>query len=116
MDTAEEDWDSVIMAQANLIDEDEFKQLCKSERDIYVTSDDGVHESQGTFGVVISDKANPLIVSYGKLYSMDVYESSYTLDAYGMLAGLRALQNFLMMHNISLPKSKTISIFVTANH
>jgi hypothetical protein len=111
MDTVEVDWNSVIMAQANLIDEEAFKRLCESEQDIYVTSDGGVHEGQGTFGVVVSDKAHPLIVNYGKLYSMDLYESSYRSEAYGMLAGLRTLQNFLTMHYISLPKRKTISIF-----
>jgi hypothetical protein len=60
----------------------------ESEWDKYITSNGGVHESQGTFGVVIFDKATPIIVNYGKLYSADLYKSSCRLEAYGMLAGL----------------------------
>jgi hypothetical protein len=79
-----------------------------SDREIHITSDGGVHQSQGTFGVVTSDKATPIIVNYGKLYSADLYKSSYRLEVYG---GIQTLQNSLKAHNIILPKGKTILIF-----
>jgi hypothetical protein len=69
------------MEQADIIDDEAFQRLCESERDICVASDGGVYEGQGTFGVVISDKATPVIVNYGKLYSMDLYENSYRSEA-----------------------------------
>jgi hypothetical protein len=81
-----------MLNKADITDRNTSEALYKSDKDIYITSDGGVHDGQGTFGVVISDQASLVIVNFGKLYSPPLYESSYCSEAYGMLAGLKTLQ------------------------
>jgi ribonuclease HI len=64
----------------------------QADSHIYIVSDGGVYNYEGTYGVVISDGTNPLIKNYGKLYSVDFCESSYRSELYAMLAGIITLQ------------------------
>jgi ribonuclease HI len=66
--------------------------MSKMDSNIYIVSDGGVYNYDGTFGVVISDGTNPLIKNHGKLYSLDFCESSYRSELYAMLAGVLTLQ------------------------
>jgi ribonuclease HI len=83
----------------------------KSDNDIFITSDGGVYEYQGTFGVVISDKATPTLTNYGKLYSPELYESSYRSEAYGMLAGIISLNQAMETTEAHLKKGKTFVLY-----
>jgi hypothetical protein len=84
----EDDWKSIILTHIEVTDCDTLFELCKSDWDIHITSDGGVHKCKGTFGVIISDKATPLVTNHGKLHCLALYESSYRSDAYGILAGI----------------------------
>jgi ribonuclease HI len=66
--------------------------MSQDDSKIYIVSDGGVYNYEGTFGVVISDGTYPLIKNYGKLYSIDFCESSYRSELYAMLAGIITLQ------------------------
>jgi hypothetical protein len=66
---------------------------------------------QGTFGVVLSDKANPILTNYGKLYSCEWYESSYRSEAYGMLAGIISLKHELTTTDARMKKGRMIILF-----
>jgi hypothetical protein len=107
----EENWDTYILQNTEVTDLHMFIQLCKSDNNIYIVSDGGVYESQGTFGVVISDKASPVSINYGKLYSPNLYKSSYRSKAYGVLARLQTLKKSLQIHDIKLSKGKIIILF-----
>jgi hypothetical protein len=85
----EEDWESIILKNAVITDRHTLHKLYTSDRDIYVTTDGGVSNSQGTFGVVISDAGSPVLQNNGKFYSPTFYESSYRSEAYGLLVGLK---------------------------
>jgi hypothetical protein len=66
--------------------------MTQADSNIYIVSDGGVYNYEGTFGVVISDGSNPLVKNYGKMYSLDFCESSYRSELYAMLAGVLTLQ------------------------
>jgi hypothetical protein len=66
--------------------------MTKAESNVYIISDGGVYNYEGTFGVVVSDASNPLVKNYGKMYSLDFDESSYRSELYAMLAGVLTLQ------------------------
>jgi hypothetical protein len=58
---------------------------------IYIISDGGVFNYEGTFGVIISDGSLPIASNNGKLYSVDFVESSFRSEMYSMLAGILSL-------------------------
>jgi hypothetical protein len=111
----EGNWEKCIMENLEITDKETFVQLCNSDRDFYITSNGGIYESQVTFGTIISDKVSPVVIIYGKLYTHNLYESSYRSEAYGMLAGL-ALQKSLKIQNTEQTKAKNILYCVTINH
>jgi hypothetical protein len=53
---------------------------------IYIASDGGVHNYEGTFGVVLSDGISSFAQNSGKFYSVDFCASSYRSELYAMLA------------------------------
>jgi hypothetical protein len=86
-------WTDPFLENSIITDIQKTKDLlAQVDSNIYIVSDGGVHNYEGTFGVVISDGTNPLIKNYGKLYSLDFYESSYRSELYSMLAGILTLQ------------------------
>jgi hypothetical protein len=66
--------------------------LTSTTSPIIIVSDGGVHNYEGTFGVVISDGIYPIVHNNGKLYSVDFFESSFRSELYAMLAGLLTLE------------------------
>jgi hypothetical protein len=99
-----------MLTYVDIIDQETLIDLYTSEKEIQVTTDGGVHKGNGTFGVIVSNKANPVVLNHGKLYSPKLYESSYRSEASGVLAGIITLQHPLEALNIQLPKGKTIII------
>jgi hypothetical protein len=78
-----QDWKSVILQNMNIMDDSLAKELYKSDKDIHISSDGGVHEYQGTFGVIISDQASPVVINHGKLYSATSYKVHIVLKHMG---------------------------------
>jgi hypothetical protein len=52
-----------------------------------------------------------MITNHGKLYSPELYESSYMSEAYGMLAGITTLNQVMKTLDVSISKGKTILLF-----
>jgi hypothetical protein len=88
----ENDSETEILSNVDITDLNTLNALYKSDKNIYITSDGGVYNSQGTFGVVLPDEASLVMINHGKLYSPPLYESLYRSEAYGMLADLKMLQ------------------------
>jgi hypothetical protein len=110
LNQTERNWEWIILENATITDRQTLKNLYYSNKDIHITTDGGVFKSQGTFGVVISDKESPALVNYRKLYSPPFYESSFRSEAYGMLAGLKTFKYASNEINLQLSRGRTIII------
>jgi hypothetical protein len=75
-------WTNNFIENIRVTDGSKLKQLFSQEEEIkvYIASDGGVHNYEGTFGVVLSDGNSPFVQNNGKFYSVDFYESSYRSD------------------------------------
>jgi hypothetical protein len=104
-----------MLANAEIRDQEKLIDLYTSDRDIYITSDGGAHDYQGTVGVIISDRATPVMMNHEKLYSPVSYESSYRSEAYGLLAGIKTLKYPINALGVNIPRGKTIIMFCDNN-
>jgi hypothetical protein len=86
-------------------------EIADKDKTLYIVSDGGVYNCQSNFGAVIAASLSPLAHTYGKIYSIDFYESSYWSELYGMLAGVVMLQHILQTESLTLLEEKKIQIY-----
>jgi hypothetical protein len=77
---------------------------------LYIVSDGGVHHYHGNFAATIAATTLPLAHNHGKIYSIELYKSSYQLELYGMLAGVVMLQYIIKEESLQLPEDKKIEL------
>jgi hypothetical protein len=86
-------WNNPFVKNTLLHDMQNIKALLLDlEKPITIVSDGGVHNYQGTFGLVISEGVRPLVKNKGKLYNVDFFESSFRSEIYAMLVALLTLE------------------------
>jgi ribonuclease HI len=78
---------------------------------ITIVSDGGVYNYQGNFGVIMACKGHPLMINYGKLYSIEFYESSFRSELYGVLAGLVTFNYICKELQVVVPEGKEVNLF-----
>jgi hypothetical protein len=88
-----ETWNSDFIKHTVIKNVRSLKELIvNSTTPIIIVSDGGVHNYDGTFGQVISDRVRQLVHNKGKLYTVDFFESSFRSVIYAMSAGLHTLE------------------------
>ena len=104
-----DDWIDPMIANMIIINEERVKIIAKDTvSKIHITSDGGVHNYEGTFGVIISDGSSPIVSTNGKLYIVDFFESSYRSEMYSMLAGIMTLNNINKHYNIDTTSTRKL--------
>jgi hypothetical protein len=74
----------------------EIRNILQTEDStITITTDGGVFDYNGTYGVVIHYKGDIIAMNLGKLYGPDLYESSYRPEIYALLTGLVMFRKLL---------------------
>jgi hypothetical protein len=67
-------WNNDFIKNTVIKDMQRTKDLLNNpETPIIIVSDGGVYNYEGTFGLVISDGARPIVQNKGKLYSVDFF-------------------------------------------
>ena len=89
-----EEWYDSMIENYDTIDEEHLTNALQGDQ-IVIVSDGGVHEYQGTFGVVISNGTEQLATNHGKIYSVDFMASPYRSELYSMLAGIMTLHTIM---------------------
>jgi hypothetical protein len=104
-------WRSNILHRIHI----DYPQLLASsienKEPLLVVSDGGVHEYHSNFGATIAATQLPLAYTYGKLYSIELYESSYRAEMYGMLAGVVMLQYIIESQSLRIPEEKQMHLY-----
>jgi hypothetical protein len=85
--------------------------LFDSAKSIIIVSDRGVHNYEDTFGLVLSDGANPIVKNNGKLYSVDFFESLFRSELYAMLACLLMLEAICKEYGDLKGNQRTIHLY-----
>jgi hypothetical protein len=82
-------WMDCFVENIKITDKDRLLQLfSQDELTIYIASDGGVFNYEGTFGVIFSDGVTSIAQNNGKFYSVDFCESSYRSEIFAMLSGI----------------------------
>jgi hypothetical protein len=99
-------WEDPFIENTTVSDTTNIHKLfSQDEFIVFIASDGGVYNHEGTFGIVISDGNAPLAHNNGKFYSVDFCESSFRSELYAMLAGILTFQS-LCIHYKALPTAK----------
>jgi ribonuclease HI len=87
-------WTTPFTENTIVTDDITFRRLfSQDEFTIYITSDGGVHNYEGTFGVILSDGLSSFAQNHGKLFSVDFCESSYRSELFAMLSGILSFKS-----------------------
>jgi hypothetical protein len=88
------DWTKCFIENTHITNDQKLKTLLSNEEvTIYIASDGGVYNYEGTFGVILSDGASPFAQNHGKFYSVDFCESSYRSELFAMLSGILSFKS-----------------------
>jgi hypothetical protein len=100
------DWKNSFIGNTTILDNNKLKNfISQDEFTIFIASDGGVHNYEGTFGIAISDGTSLLATNNGKFYSVDFCESSYRSELYAMLSGVLTFKS-LCIHSNALQRAK----------
>jgi ribonuclease HI len=89
-----------------------FRQLFSQEDlTIYVASDGGVHNYEGTFGVIMSDGSSPFAKNHEKFYSVDFCESLCRSELFAMLAGILSFKSLCYLAEVRSTTKFKFKIF-----
>jgi hypothetical protein len=95
-----------------ILDQQQFQSAIQDPiSEIIIASDGGVHNYHGNFGVVIACKSHSLLSNYGKLYSIEFYESSFRLEMYGVLVGLVTYHHMVKELETQMYPGKKINVY-----
>jgi ribonuclease HI len=87
--TTPPDWKTCFINNIIITDGPKLRNLISHyESTIYIASDGGVYNYEGTFGVILSDGSSTFAQNHGKFYSVDFCESSYRSELFAMLSGI----------------------------
>jgi ribonuclease HI len=105
-------WKDYFLKYTIITDKTRFQSLFSQETfTIIIASDGGVHNYEGTYGVVLSNGASQFATNHGKIYSVDFCESSYRLELYAMLAGILTFKSLHTLSGIDSSTKITVKIF-----
>jgi hypothetical protein len=88
---------------------DDRKQLVENENEIlYLASDGGLADDNGSFSAVISTATHIIATAQGRTPYSPEMNSSFRSESYGMLAGLVLLQGLVASYDIKMPPGRKL--------
>jgi ribonuclease HI len=103
---AQPHWTKNFIKNTVVTDETKFKNVfSQSEFTVYIASDGGVHNYEGTYGIILSDGVSPFAQNHGKFHIVDFCESSYRSELYAMLSGILSFKSLCKLAEV-LPSAK----------
>jgi Reverse transcriptase (RNA-dependent DNA polymerase) len=106
------EWKANMLHHLKIVDEAAIiKMFNQVEPPLFIVSDGGVHSYQSNFGVILAEGTLPLATSMGKIYSVELYESSHRSEMYGMLAGIIVLKHLITYLSLNIPEDKKLQFF-----
>jgi ribonuclease HI len=104
-------WTNGFIENIIVTDSLKFKTLfSQPEFTIYIASDGGVFNYEGTFGVLLSDGLSPFAQNNGKFYSVDFCESSYRSELFAMLSGVLSYKSLRTLSDDSIGAKVTLKL------